>query len=65
MKITVNGIAREVTAATLAAILEELGYGNERVATAVNEMFVPSENREAQALTEGDRIEILAPRQGG
>ncbi len=65
MKLTVNGTPREVAATTLDAALDELGYGTERVATALNENFVPQGARAAQTLDEGDRLEILAPRQGG
>jgi sulfur carrier protein len=65
MKITVNGTPHEVTAATLEAALAELGYGDQRVATAVNQSFVPAARRGAQALQSGDRLEILAPMQGG
>ncbi len=65
MRITVNGETAEIRSATLAAAIEELGYGEARVATAVNETFVPSALREGHELSPGDRLEILAPRQGG
>ncbi|MFT3688999.1 sulfur carrier protein ThiS [Paenirhodobacter sp.] len=64
MNITVNGTPHQIAAATLAEALVELGYGGARVATALNGAFVPAAARGA-ALTEGDRLEILAPRQGG
>jgi len=65
MKILVNGDWRETAARELAATLEELGYGNRIVSTAVNGEFVAAEARVGTALTEGDRIEVLAPMQGG
>ena len=65
MKITVNGTETEVRACTLAAVLDELGYGEAKIATAVNESFVPAAARERTALSSGDRVEIVAPRQGG
>lgn len=65
MKITVNGNAQETAAETLDALLIELGYGATKVATAVNERFVPAALRPEQRLNDGDRIEIVAPRQGG
>ena len=65
MKITLNGTPTEVQADTLAAVLGELGYGNAEVATAVNESFVPATMREQATLEPGDRIEVVAPRQGG
>ncbi|PWE32812.1 thiamine biosynthesis protein ThiS [Maritimibacter sp. 55A14] len=65
MKITVNGTLEETTADTLADLLIALGYGESKVATAVNEDFVPATMRAEKKLTDGDRIEIVAPRQGG
>ncbi len=64
MKIVLNGTAREVAATTLAGLLDESGFSG-RVATAVNEGFVPASQRAEVILNEGDRIEIVAPMQGG
>ena len=44
---------------------DALGYGGAKVATALNEGFVPEAARAATPLSEGDRIEVLAPMQGG
>lgn len=65
MKIAVNGQMTVVQGETLAVVLEELGYGEAKVATAVNEGFVPKVVRAAVALHDGDRVEIVAPQQGG
>jgi sulfur carrier protein len=65
MKITLNGTPQDSGADTLAALLDEMGYGNVKLATAVNEAFVPAASRAAHRLSEGDRIEIVTPRQGG
>jgi sulfur carrier protein len=65
MKILVNGDWRETSAGELAAVLSELGYAHSVVSTAVNGEFVASEARARTALTDGDRIEVLAPMQGG
>jgi sulfur carrier protein len=66
MKIIVNGDAREVPpAASLASALDQLGFGGAVVATALNGEFVASAARRAVALSEGDRVEVLAPMQGG
>ena len=65
MKIIVNGDSREVRAREVAAVLAELGYGGSVVATAVNGEFVPSATRSGTYLSDGDRLEILAPMQGG
>jgi sulfur carrier protein len=65
MKIIVNGEALETRALTLAALLEELGKGDAKVATSVNEAFVSKIQRADHTLEDGDRVEIVAPRQGG
>lgn len=65
MKLVVNGEALDVRAATLAEALRSLDYGEAKVATALNGEFVPARAREATPLKTGDRIEIVAPRQGG
>lgn len=65
MKIVVNGEKVEVVATTLDAILVELGHGDAKVATALNEEFVPAAMRGETAVDAGDRLEIVAPRQGG
>jgi sulfur carrier protein len=65
MKITVNGAEHELEAATLAAALKALDYEGATVATALNGHFVPKRKREETRIAAGDRIEIVAPRQGG
>ncbi len=65
MKLVVNGEPCDVRAATLAEALQTLDYGEAKVATALNGEFVPARAREATPLNDGDRIEIVAPRQGG
>ena len=64
MRIVLNGKQREVRASNLSALLEECGFSG-RIATAVNEEFVPLSLRISLQLTEGDRIEVVAPMQGG
>jgi len=64
MKIVLNGQAREVRAEILSDLLMECGFSG-RVATAVNEDFVPSSLRLAHKLNDGDRVEVVAPMQGG
>jgi sulfur carrier protein len=65
MKILVNGAWRNTGAADLATVLLELGYADAVVATAINGEFVPAGSRTDARLAEGDRLEILAPMQGG
>jgi sulfur carrier protein len=65
MKIVVNGERLDVSAENLAALIVELDYSAELVATAVNETFIRAKARAATPLGEDDRVEILTPRQGG
>lgn len=65
MKIVLNGSPSEVEADRLDRALDELGYAGAVVATALNGDFVPAEARGATPLSEGDRIEVLAPMKGG
>ncbi len=65
MRILVNGVWRETASVELAATLEELGYGGRVVSTAVNGEFVAADARTGTALADGDRLEVLAPMQGG
>jgi sulfur carrier protein len=65
MLLTVNGEPREIAAATLAEALVALDYAEAVVATALNGDFVPKRKRAETPLADGDRIEIVAPRQGG
>jgi sulfur carrier protein len=65
MKILVNGAWRETQAPELAGALEELGYGVSVVSTAVNGEFIAAALRARTLLAEGDRVEVLAPMQGG
>lgn len=65
MRILVNGAWRETAATELAAVLEEMGLGRSAVATALNGEFVPIASRVGARVSEGDRLEVLAPMQGG
>lgn len=65
LKITVNGERQETGAETLAELCDALGYGGLKIATAVNGAFVPASQRNEAHLSQEDRVEIVAPRQGG
>jgi sulfur carrier protein len=65
MKILLNGEPTEVATARLSAALEEVGYGDAKIATALNGEFVPASARPERELKDGDRLEVVAPRQGG
>ena len=70
MKIVLNGAWREIAPAdpadaTLEAVLMSLGFGHAVVATALNGQFVPGGARVEVKVRDGDRVEVLAPMQGG
>ncbi len=65
MRIFLNDNMHDVDAATLAAVLDSLGFGGRKIATAVNGRFVAAVARPATRLADGDRIEVVAPMQGG
>lgn len=65
MNITVNATPHKITATTLAAALVELDLTGPAIATALNGVFVPVAQREVTRLKDGDRVEVLAPMQGG
>ncbi|MCT4655893.1 MAG: sulfur carrier protein ThiS [Cohaesibacter sp.] len=65
MKLIVNGNEVEAKATLLGDLLTELEFEGDWLATAVDSQLVAAEDRETFALTEGARIEILSPMQGG
>jgi sulfur carrier protein len=65
MRLVVNGEPQDVPAATLAEAVQSLDLAEAKVATALNGEFVPARARASTPVQDGDRIEILAPRQGG
>ncbi|WP_025841304.1 sulfur carrier protein ThiS [Asaia platycodi] len=65
MQIMVNDETKLIASRFLSEALIELGYGETKVATAVDGVFVPRSARGGKALEEGARLEILAPMQGG
>ena len=66
MKITLNGIERELTAATsVHALLVAAGYGERRVAVEINQEIVPRSQHATHLLAAGDRVEIVHAIGGG
>ncbi|MFJ6024059.1 sulfur carrier protein ThiS [Brevundimonas sp. NPDC092305] len=59
MRIQVNGEARETTAATILALVEELGLDIRKVAVERNLEIVPRSLHGETALAENDRIEVV------
>jgi sulfur carrier protein len=65
MRVIVNGEPREISAASIDALLRELDYEGTHFAIAVNFDVVPRSRWAETALSSGDEIEIITPRQGG
>jgi sulfur carrier protein len=63
MRIVLNGRPCDVVRDRLDAVLKELGYQGDTVATAVNGAFVGRRARGETALSEGDQLEVIAPMQ--
>lgn len=64
-KITLNGEPVETTAKTLEELVVKSGFGDARVATALNGAFVAAGQRRQAVINAGDKIEVLSARQGG
>jgi len=52
-------------ACTIAQALHQHGYDCDRHAVAVNTSFVPRSQHNEYVLSAGDRVDVLAPVQGG
>ena len=75
MRIHVNGESTELNGAvsepastesvSLESVLVALGYRGRKVAVAVNETFVPRAGWRERIIESGDRLDIVAPIQGG
>ena len=59
MRIQVNGEHREVEAATILALVEELGLDVRKVAVERNLVIVPRSLHATTVLAEGDRVELV------
>ena len=59
MRIQVNGEPLEVAAATVLALVEELGLDVRKVAVERNLEIVPRSLHGATAIMDGDRIEVV------
>ncbi len=65
MRVTVNGEPREITSASVNALLSELEYEGTHFAVALNYDVLPRSRWAETPLRPGDEIEIITPRQGG
>ena len=59
MNLTINGEKRVTPAATLAALVEQLGMKPDRVAVELNRQIVPRDRWPDTQLSEGDTLEIV------
>ena len=65
MRVIVNGEPREISAASVDALLGELDYEGTHFAVALNYDVLPKSRWAETPLKNGDEIEIITPRQGG
>lgn len=65
MRLIVNGEGHDLDAATLTDAMVLLEYEGDWLATAVNGELIHRDDRNGHRLAEGDRVEILTPKQGG
>ena len=65
--ISVNGVEREATVATVAELLraENVDFGARYLAVAVNGAVVPRSTWQDATISPGDAIEIVRPAPGG
>lgn len=64
-RLTVNSEQRDAAASTVRELLSALEFEGSFFAVAINRSVVPRERWDEAILREGDRIEIVTPRQGG
>ena len=65
MVLMVNGERQEVAATTVKALLGELDYEGDFLVVAIHHDVVKRAHWDEIELHDGDRVEILTPRQGG
>ncbi|MGH8493248.1 MAG: sulfur carrier protein ThiS [Moraxellaceae bacterium] len=65
MQIRLNGEAREVSAASLSALIAELDLSGKRIAVELNGEIAPRSQYDRTALKAGDHVEIVHAIGGG
>lgn len=66
MNVTLNGQTHDIAEQlTLDQLLESKGFGNQRVAVEINRQIIPRSRYNLQALSDGDKIEIVHAIGGG
>lgn len=66
MKIILNGAPLNIeNTYKISDLLEQQGYDGKLIAVAVNNEFLPKSTYASTIIQENDKIEIVAPMQGG
>jgi sulfur carrier protein len=66
IKVSVNGELKNISVdLNIHQLIEVLAYKTKGFAVAVNMIFIPIAKYEETSIKEGDKIDILAPVQGG
>ncbi len=66
MDIVINGETRDLpVGVTVSELVNDLGFGDKRVAVEVNQEIVPRSEHPAFQLQPGDRVEVVAAIGGG
>ena len=65
MNISLNGANKTVAATTVAELLHECGFNPDKIAVAINMEFIPRSSYAQHALCVDDKVDVLAPVQGG
>ena len=66
IQVSVNNELKQIDEPqTLAELLPAWGFACEKVAVAVNENFVPRSQYDSYQLADSDRVDVVAPVQGG
>ncbi len=65
LNIVVNGRPVEAPPGSLRSVLETLGFDLRHAAVAVNETIVSRRDLDGYAPADGDRVEVVAPMEGG
>lgn len=66
IQVSVNNETKSIATATrLSEALHEWGYGDSKIAVAINQEFVPRSTYAERALSNNDQIDIVRPVGGG
>jgi sulfur carrier protein len=65
MQLFINGQLQQTNVTFLAELLQELNFDVSAVACAIDGNFIPRHLHSSTALCAGQKIEVLAPMQGG